>query len=330
MKKLITRALCAILVLSMLVPMMSVMAGAEGDSGMFFMSALVNSTAKFLEEAPNTFEFTVRLPKGYTERPGVIFSNYEGPEKSHDNAICIQLQANGTVQLYYETADFGNVKYVFKNLDICTGDWVHIAVTRDEFAGKVSCYINGELAEEQVTTIVPYGYLTSAEELKPMCIGGDYRSNNRYYFRGELRELVVYSDVRTADEIRADFVRTFDTNDNLLVWYQLTADTIYPEDLSGNGYSVPSDEETETTEPAPDTTVAPEASETTEAPKVDETTEAPVETTDAPEVTTAEPEQTPAPEQTDAPEEKGCGGMVAGAVAVIALLGTAIVFKKKD
>ena len=61
-----------------------------------------------------------------------------------------------------------------------------------------------------------------------------------------------------------------------------------------------------------------------------ETTEAPVETTDAPEVTTAEPEQTPAPEQTDAPEEKGCGGFVAGAVAVIALLGTAIVFKKKD
>ena len=64
-----------------------------------------------------------------------------------------------------------------------------------------------------------------------------------------------------------------------------------------------------------------------------ETTEAPVETTVAPEVTdepTAAPEQTPAPEQTDAPEEKGCGGMIAGAVAVIALLGTAIVFKKKD
>ena len=29
-------------------------------------------------------------------------------------------------------------------------------------------------------------------------------------------------------------------------------------------------------------------------------------------------------------EKTGCGGMIAGAVAVIALLGTAIVFKKKD
>ena len=74
----------------------------------------------------------------------------------------------------------------------------------------------------------------------------------------------------------------------------------------------------------PETTVAPE------------TTEAPVETTAAPEVTdeaTEEPViESEAPEQTDAPvsEEKGCGGMIAGAVAVIALLGTAIVFKKKD
>ena len=74
----------------------------------------------------------------------------------------------------------------------------------------------------------------------------------------------------------------------------------------------------------PETTVTPE------------TTAAPVETTAAPEVTdeaTEEPViESEAPEQTDAPvsEEKGCGGMIAGAVAVIALLGTAIVFKKKD
>ena len=69
---------------------------------------------------------------------------------------------------------------------------------------------------------------------------------------------------------------------------------------------------------------------TTEAPEVTDevTTEAPVvtdEPTDAPEATDA-PEQTTAPSR----EEKGCGGMIAGAVAVIALLGTAIVFKKKD
>ncbi|MBQ4141021.1 MAG: hypothetical protein IJD70_06760 [Clostridia bacterium] len=59
-----------------------------------------------------------------------------------------------------------------------------------------------------------------------------------------------------------------------------------------------------------------------------EQTDAPTEAIDS----TDAPEQTPAP-GTEAPakkEEKGCGGMIAGAVTVIALLGTAVVFKKKN
>ncbi|MBE6670298.1 MAG: hypothetical protein E7601_08850 [Ruminococcaceae bacterium] len=208
----------------------------DAQEGMSFNVNDIYRSAKFLEAAPNTFEFTVKLPKGYTDRPGVIFSNYEGPEKTYDRAICLQLQANGTVQLYYETKGNSNVKYVFKNLDICTGDWVHIAVVRDEAAGKVRCYLNGTLAEEITTTVAPYGYLTSKDALKPMCIGGDYRSNNRYYFRCELKELVVYSDVRTADEIKADIGETNKTNDNLLAWYKLSPNQTSVEDLSGNGY----------------------------------------------------------------------------------------------
>lgn len=75
-----------------------------------------------------------------------------------------------------------------------------------------------------------------------------------------------------------------------------------------------------------------EAPETTEAPVVtDEPTEAPVvtdEPTEAPVVTDT---PTDAPEATDAPKsEGGCGGMIAGAVAIIALLGTALVIKKRD
>ena len=234
MKKLLSITLVLIMVISML-PFSLLMVAAD-DSGMTFNVNDIYSTPKFLEASPNTFEFTVRLPKGYSDRPGVIFSNYEGPEKTYDRAVCLQLQAGGTVQLYYETKGNSNVKYVFKNLDICTGDWVHIAVVRDEAAGKVRCYIDGTLADEITTTVAPYGYLTSKDSLKPMCIGGDYRSNNRYYFRCELKELVVYSDVRTADEIKADYAGTNKSNDNLLAWYKLSSDQTLVEDLSGNGY----------------------------------------------------------------------------------------------
>ena len=67
----------------------------------------------------------------------------------------------------------------------------------------------------------------------------------------------------------------------------------------------------------PETTVAPE----TEAPAVETTVEAieDVVTTEAPDVTEA-----------PAVEKSGCGAMVSGAVAIIAFLGTAIVFKKND
>ena len=78
---------------------------------------------------------------------------------------------------------------------------------------------------------------------------------------------------------------------------------------------------------APETTAAPE----TEAPATTEepVTEAPqTEVTEAP---ATEAPATEAPAQTEAPKaEGGCGGMIAGAVAIIALLGTALVIKKRD
>ena len=81
------------------------------------------------------------------------------------------------------------------------------------------------------------------------------------------------------------------------------------------------------TTPAPETTKAPE----TEAPKVEETEAPAAEETEAP---AAEGDATQAPAATQAPtstnEKKGCGGFVAGGIAIVALLGTAVVLKKRD
>lgn len=89
-------------------------------------------------------------------------------------------------------------------------------------------------------------------------------------------------------------------------------------------YYVENPEVEETTEAPEETTEAPKTEETTEAPKTEETTDAP-KADDTTKVT----EQTNAPAQTDKAEEKGCGGMIAGGVMVVALLGTAVVFKKR-
>ena len=80
----------------------------------------------------------------------------------------------------------------------------------------------------------------------------------------------------------------------------------------------------ETTEaPAPETTVAPEGDDTTKAPEGDTNAPEGDATTKAPEAdATTKP-------TTTTPEKKGCGGFVAGGVAIFALVGTAIVFKKR-
>ncbi len=90
--------------------------------------------------------------------------------------------------------------------------------------------------------------------------------------------------------------------------------------LNGTTYANGEKTQPETTEQE-ETTKKPE--ETT-APEVDETTVASeVENTDAP-----TPEQTQGGEQTT--EKKGCGGFVAGSVAIVAILGTALIIKKRD
>jgi hypothetical protein len=58
-----------------------------------------------------------------------------------------------------------------------------------------------------------------------------------------------------------------------------------------------------------------------------------IEVIEEPETTVAIETEVPTatePTTEPAPEKKGCGGMIAGGVAIIALLGTAIVIKKKD
>ena len=86
--------------------------------------------------------------------------------------------------------------------------------------------------------------------------------------------------------------------------------------------------ETQAPETEPETTKAPETeAPATEAPATEApATEAPA--TEAP-ATEAPATEAPAPE-TEPAKEGGCGGMIAGGVAIVAILGTALIVKKRD
>ncbi len=204
-------------------------AGDDTD-GTSFTATELYEVNKSLEKLPQTFEADIYLPKTYTTRPGVIFGNYG----KNTDCLSFELSAGGVPRLYYTTAS-GDKSYLFSSVDVRTGDWAHLAITNDTASGTITCYLDGK----SVGTISGLNYKLS--HYGPFLIGGDYRSGNEQYFKGLIRSVSLYSDVRTASEVYADYMYGTQTGtDNLLAYYQmpLAASGADIADKSGNGYDV--------------------------------------------------------------------------------------------
>lgn len=81
---------------------------------------------------------------------------------------------------------------------------------------------------------------------------------------------------------------------------------------------------------APETTKAPETTAAPETTKAPETTAAPETEAPATEAPATEAPVTEAPAQTEPAKEGGCGGMISGGIALVAILGVAVVYKKEN
>ena len=172
--------------------------------------------AEVLSDVPRTFEATIKLPKELTGRAGVIVGNYmEAGYYDYDlGYVNFEVAENGQPRLYWQQGrrnqpNNGKQSVVIPGVDLRQDEWVHVAMTFDDEENVVSCYINGELVSVvedcDFTPVIP------AQALK---IGGDYRGTggqitdsgyNSQYFKGEIANVSIWSDVRTAENIKADF-----------------------------------------------------------------------------------------------------------------------------
>ena len=172
--------------------------------------------AEVLRDVPRTFEATIKLPKELTGRAGVIVGNYmEAGYYDYDlGYVNFEVAENGQPRLYWQQGrrnqpNNGKQSVVIPGVDLRQDEWVHVAMTFDDEENVVSCYINGELVSVvedcDFTPVIP------AQALK---IGGDYRGTggqitdsgyNSQYFKGEIANVSIWSDVRTAENIKADF-----------------------------------------------------------------------------------------------------------------------------
>ena len=211
---------------------------ASEVTGATFATNVTYTTSLSLDKTPVAFEATIKLPAGYTQRAGVIFGNYAS---NGTPGISFEM-AEGCKPRLYCTASNITVSYIF-NTAIPTGEDVHIAMTLTD--NKATLYINGELKETKTIDTKYYTVLPTAKYM----VGGDLRGGNAQYFKGEIKNVAVYSEALTEDEIKESGVDY--TDSKLICAYDLTKSTIAEriKDLSKNGidliYSDPNYDKTE-------------------------------------------------------------------------------------
>ena len=207
---------------------------SETENGMSFQQVVHHRISSNLEKSPRTLEAEINVPANYTGKAGAIFTNYINTRQDW----LFEISDGGVPRFYYGDAE-GNMKdYKFTDVCVNTGEWIHIALTVD-FENKVlSLYIDGSLAQ---TLSIDTDLAIDTTRFK-FVLGGDNSYNNGNYFRGQIRSMAVYSDVRTAAEIAKSAEKG--TNlyaDDLLLAYELNKNSASNDivDLSGNKYNVP-------------------------------------------------------------------------------------------
>lgn len=184
--------------------------GLDFANGNYYYS---NSTTLTL---PSTYEATLHFPQNQTGRGGVIIGTYTENQQAIFN---FEIHENGAPRIYVIANDvtFTNYDVKFSEVNVYTGEVVHLAVTVDHTTGTWSCYVDGVL-KQTITKSAP----TPFELTTRVGLGGDLRSGSTPYFKGALQKVALYKDVRSAQEIVADATATLFDNDNILCAYDLS------------------------------------------------------------------------------------------------------------
>ena len=202
---------------------------ALSDFGRRFTPAEHNVISKPFAATPDTVQAWIRFPADLSPntRGGIILGNYKDGGRGLFNA---EIYRNGNPRLYYVAPDGKLVERIFNEVNVYTGEWLHLTIVRDKSAKQAHCYVNGKL--EQSLSLEAPDFAPSTA----LVLGGDCRNNNTLYFKGEIRSVAVYADARTQTEITADMGKM--GNGDPLAYWDVRVEASRYADYSGNGYPI--------------------------------------------------------------------------------------------
>ena len=207
------------------------------SKGSTFSKQTYFQTTKGLSALPNTFETVISLPKNFgTGRAGVIFSNYN---HSSNAAISVELYSGGYPRLYYKADGDTTVDIVFNNTSVLDyNGYFHLAITHDDANKTAKCYINGVLKQtltyaktyqEAGVSLQTLPFGSGAGSLGEFRVGNDFRHDNAQFFKGNIKTIAVYSNVKTSFDVNKIAI-----SNDLIVAYDLSDISNLGKDLSKN------------------------------------------------------------------------------------------------
>lgn len=219
MKKFIACLLTFCLTLGVCITTTAENSASPKDGGVEISAENYYKMEKTLSALPKTFEATIYVPKEYYETVDAdyIFSNYR------DTGMYLKINKWGQPMLFYNYElpsgiDETRVSIYFDKCNVMTGDWAHLAITYESSTKTFYCYLNGEFKQSIQTT----GDIDYAPN-SPFFIGKDNRIAHGWkeeaYFKGRIKSLSMFSDFRTAEEIKNDFTRVDTTDENIICDY---------------------------------------------------------------------------------------------------------------
>lgn len=176
----------------------------------------------------NTMEAWIKLPNDLksNQKGGIILGNYLNSSFGYNGACDFLIDYNGNFRIFYNriSGNTAQVDHIFTNYDFRTGNFEHIALTRDPSTNTFTLFANGNKVDE-----------FTAHSTEAICtmryqIGCDWRNwtnsidgnHNRLPFQGEIRSIALYDIPLSNSQIKEDMQKEIiENNDHLLVSYNM-------------------------------------------------------------------------------------------------------------